>query len=157
MEEQQVQSVTIEEFLKLDHSRVTLVDLREPDEVLVKGISDAVNIPFSKIASELDKLPKDKPVYVFCKTGDFSKEVTEILLDRGYHAYNVEGGYNAYEHYVKEHPVEIDAKGLKCPGPIVKVADTIRTLQNGQQVYVEATEDAFASDIRVCCVQWRFG
>lgn len=151
MEEQQVQSITIEEFLKLNDSQVTLVDLREPDEVLVKGLSGAVNIPFSKISSELSKLPKDKSVYVFCRTGDFSKEVTEILLDRGYHAYNVEGGYNAYEHYIKEHPVSIDAKGLKCPGPIVKVADTIRNLQNGQQVYVEATEDAFASDIRVWC------
>ncbi|MDD6069995.1 MAG: DsrE/DsrF/DrsH-like family protein [Clostridiales bacterium] len=149
--EEQVQSITIEEFLKLDYSQVTLVDLREPDEVLVKGISGAVNIPFSKIASELDKLPKDKSVYVFCRTGDFSKEVTEILLERGYNAYNVEGGYNAYENYIKEHPVTIDAKGLKCPGPIVKVADTIRSLQNGQQVYVEATEDAFASDIRVWC------
>ena len=151
MSEEKVQSVTIEEFRKLDFSNVTLVDLREPDEVLIKGIEGAINIPFSKISSDLSSLPKEKPVYVFCRTGDFSEEVTEILLDRGYQAYNVEGGYEAYQKYLEEHPVRIDAKGLKCPGPIVKVADTLRGLPDGQKIFVEATEDAFASDIQVWC------
>ena len=151
MEDAAVPSIGIEEFIKLDHNTATLVDLREPDEVLVKGIPGAVNIPFSRISSELSKLPAEKPVYVFCRTGDFSEEVTQILLDRGYDAHNVEGGYNAWQKYLDEHPVTVDAKGLKCPGPIVKVADTIRTLRDGQKVYVQATEDAFASDIRVWC------
>lgn len=31
--------ITAEEFVKLDYSTVTLLDLREPDEVLVSGIS----------------------------------------------------------------------------------------------------------------------
>lgn len=151
MEEEKVQSITIQDFIKLDLKQVTVVDLREADEVLIKKVPGAVNIPFSKISSELSKLSKEKSVYVFCRTGDFSEEVTEILIERGYNAYNVEGGYEAYQKYIKEHPVKIDAKGLKCPGPIVKVADTIRTLQNGQQVFVEATEEAFASDIKIWC------
>lgn len=33
----------------------------------------------------------------------------------------------------------------------MKVADTLRDLKKGQKVYVEATEDAFASDITVWC------
>ena len=36
-----------------------------------------------------------------------------------------------------------------CPGPIIKVADTLKDLRNGQRVYVEATEDAFESDIQI--------
>ncbi|MDD6258260.1 MAG: sulfurtransferase TusA family protein [Erysipelotrichaceae bacterium] len=43
----------------------------------------------------------------------------------------------------------MDVKGLKCPGPIVKIADTLKTLHDVDRVYVESTEDAFASDIRV--------
>ena len=143
MEEQEVKTVSIEELVKLDLTKVTLLDVRESDEVLVKAFPNSINIPFSKISKELSQLPKEKTVYVFCSTGDLSGEVAEILLERGYTAFNVEGGFKAYEKYIKNHPIFIDAKGLKCPGPIVKVADTIRTLQNGQQVQVEATENIF--------------
>ena len=152
IDEEEVKSVSIEAFAELDLSKVTLLDLREEDEVLVAGIEGAINIPFSQISKRLSSVPKDLPVYVFCRTGDWSEEVAEILSERGYEVYNVAGGFQAYRAYLANRkPVEIDAKGLKCPGPIVKVADTIRNLADGQRVYVEATEDAFASDITVWC------
>lgn len=154
MEEIEVKSISAEEFAGLDFSKVTLLDLREEDEVLVSGIEGAVKIPFSQIGSRLSSVPKELPVYVFCRTGDWSEEVTEILTERGYEAYNVEGGFRAYREYIANaEPVVIDAKGLKCPGPIVKVADTVRGLAEGRKVFVEATEDAFASDIAVWCRQ----
>ena len=148
----EVKTITAEQFAALDFSAVTLLDLREKDEVLVSGIDGAIHIPFSDIAKKLDTVPKDKPVYVYCRTGDWSEEVTELLADRGYDAYNLEGGFKAYTALLQNTPpVRIDAKGLKCPGPIVKVADTLRKLKTGQRVFVEATEDAFASDIAVWC------
>ena len=140
------------EFRALDKDTVTLVDVREPDEVLVSGIPGAVNLPFSAFPQGLDDIPKDKPVVVYCRTGDWSGEVAEILAEREYDAYDLEGGWKAYQALLDiEAPIEIDAKGLKCPGPIVKVADTLRGLSEGQKVRVEATEDAFASDIAVWC------
>ncbi|MBR1764313.1 MAG: DsrE/DsrF/DrsH-like family protein [Ruminococcus sp.] len=148
----EIKRISPEAFAELDLGEVTVLDLREPDEVLIKGLDGAINVPFSQIGTGLDKVPKDKPVYAICRTGDFSEEVAEILTDRGYDAYNVEGGYDAYSNALKNiKPVYIDAKGLKCPGPIVKVADTVRGLKKGQRVYVEATEDAFYSDIKVWC------
>lgn len=147
-----VQSITAEEFAKLNFDEVTLLDLREPDEVLIDGIKGAVNIPFQQVGKELFKIPSDKPVYVYCRTGDWSEEIAEVLAERGYEVYNLSGGFKAYKEYVENsEPVYIDAKGLKCPGPIVKVADTLKGLQNGQQVLVEATEDAFASDVAIWC------
>ncbi len=164
---------------------ITVLDLREPDEVLIHPIEGALNIPFSEIGSRLKEVSAGKSVYVICRTGDFSEEITEILTDRGYDAYNVAGGYNelkkalpggdrtssgqtaaavkaaasadvdktTYDTSVKvvREKIFIDAKGLRCPGPIVKVADTIRELEEGRTVRVEATEDAFASDIAVWC------
>lgn len=148
----EAKNIYAEEFAKADFSRVTLLDLREPDEVIVSGIDGAINIPFSRISKELDKVPKEKAVYVYCRTGDWSEEVAEILADRGYEVYNLVGGFKAYQEYIKNaKPIFVDAKNMKCPGPIVKVADTIKALQDGQQIYVEATEDAFASDIAVWC------
>jgi peroxiredoxin family protein len=98
-------------------------------------------------------------VYVFCRTGDFSKEIAEELNDRGYDVYNVEGGYDAYEKYLREHPLFIDAKGLKCPGPIVKVADTIYRGKNrkahGQQYRSRAEIRFIAKWKDFCGVQQR--
>ena len=151
-EELEVKNISAEEFAKLDFSRVTLLDLREEAEVLVAGIDGAINIPFSQMARRLDEIPKEVPVYVFCRMGDWSEEVAEILADRGYDVYNLVGGFKAYKEYLATaKPIVIDAKGLKCPGPIVKVADTVKGLADGQKVIVEATEDAFASDIAVWC------
>ena len=161
-----------EEFSLLDLSSVTLVDMREPDEVLIGGFENAINIPLSGGFAKLDTLPMDKPVVLFCAGGVLSEQVAEYLSDKGYDAASLDGGYNAYRAYLqeKEQNAEaaeeknisgdpgvsesyelIDAKGLKCPGPIVKVADYLRDKPEGVTVTVEATEDAFASDIRVWC------
>ena len=155
-QEEEFKRISAEDFAGLDYKTVTLLDLREPDELIIDSIEGAINIPFSQI-SRLSEVPKDKPVYVYCRVGDYSEEVAEILADRGYDVYNLEGGYNAYKEYKstkkdkEPEPVIIDAKGLMCPGPIVKVADTIRGLSDGDRVHVDATEDAFYSDIRIWC------
>lgn len=147
-----IKNISIEEFIATDFADVTLLDLREPDEVLVDGIEGAINIPFNRIGKDLDKLSKDKKIYVYCQTGDWSEEVTEILSERGYRAYNLSGGYKAYREFLQNaKPIYVDARKLKCPGPIVKVADTLKDMKDGQQILVEATEDAFASDIVVWC------
>ena len=167
MEEKELyKTITPAEFAALDYSAVTLVDLREPDEVLIHGIEGAINIPFSQFSTRLDDVPKDKPVYVFCRAGNWSEQVAEILGDRGYDATHLEGGYNALRKYQeggaeapkaaeKAAPAAertfIDAKGLKCPGPIVKVADYLREKPAGTRITVEATEDAFYSDIQIWC------
>ena len=175
-EETEIKSISAAEFatlLKEKKGSVTVLDLREPDEVLIHPIEGALNIPFSQVGTRLNEVPKERQVYVICRTGDFSEEITEILTDREYDAFNVEGGYDAFrkvggseESAAKKEaespkPVDksestqdvlfIDAKNLRCPGPIVKVADTIRSLSDGSKVRVEATEDAFASDIAVWC------
>jgi len=152
-EDTEIRHISAEDFKGLSKSAITILDLREPDEVLIHPIEGAINIPFSKISQELKNVPSDKPVYVICRTGDFSEEVTEILTDREYDATNVDGGYDAYKKVLESQPqsIFVDAKNLRCPGPIVKVADTIRELEVGQRIYVEATEDAFVSDIKVWC------
>lgn len=89
--------ISAEDFLALDFSNVTLVDLREPDEVIIDSIPGAVNLPFSRFPNGLDDIPKGKPVYVYCNHGDFSEQVAEILADRGYDVINVDGGFRAIQ------------------------------------------------------------
>lgn len=80
----------------LDTDSVTLLDIRSRDEFELKGFTGSVNVPFDEISTGLSKLPKDKPVYVLCRTGDLSEEVAEILEEREYDVYNIDGGYAAY-------------------------------------------------------------
>ena len=150
MEETLYKNITANDFMNIDFKNVTLVDLREPDEVLVSGIEGAINIPFSSFPKGIDDIPKDKPVYVYCREGNFSEELADILADRGYDVYNLTGGYKEYRKLItgeeingkpevvnktisNSEEVYIDAKNLRCPGPIVKVADTIRNLPDGER------------------------
>ncbi len=47
--------------------------------------------------------------------------------------------------------VQVDACGLQCPGPIMKTAENIKSLQPGEQLKIMASDPAFASDIKVWC------
>ena len=98
------QHISLEDFIALDKSSVTLVDLREPDELLISAIDGAVNAPFSGFPGNLDDIPTDKPVVVFCNHGTFSEEVAEILADRGYDVSSLNGGYKAYRAATETEP-----------------------------------------------------
>lgn len=110
----EIKSIRVDELVTMDFSEITLVDLREPDQVLIGKIEGAVNIPFSRIGKDLDTIPKDKPVFVFCQEGNLSEEVAEILSDRGYDATNITGGYRAWQEVLANaKSIYIDTKGLK--------------------------------------------
>ncbi len=147
---------------KLDFENITLLDLREQDEYIVSTLPGAVNIPMSDIGATINNFPKDKQILVFCREGDWSEEVLELLLDVGYDAYELEGGFNAYRNKPKtsdtrEEKIEennnyfLDVRGLKCPGPIVKTGDKIRSVESNAVLTIVADEAAFYSDIRVWC------
>ncbi|WP_054940019.1 CoA-disulfide reductase [Paenibacillus ihuae] len=46
----------------------------------------------------------------------------------------------------------LDACGLQCPGPIRKVYETVNSMQEGQQLEIEATDFGFAADIKQWCI-----
>lgn len=74
---------------------VLLLDVR--DEALYQRgtIPGAVNLPMSRLR-DLFTLPKDKRVFVFCQSDEFSRQVTELLSDAGYDATDLTGGYRQF-------------------------------------------------------------
>ncbi|MEC0172791.1 FAD-dependent oxidoreductase [Paenibacillus graminis] len=46
----------------------------------------------------------------------------------------------------------LDACGLQCPGPILKVYETVQSMKDGQQLEIAATDFGFAADIRQWCL-----
>jgi len=91
-----MKSINAAKISALDTEKELLLDIRSREEFKNNGIKGSVNVPFDEISTGLSKLPMDKPIYVLCRTGDLSEEVAEILEDRGYDVYNVEGGHAAY-------------------------------------------------------------
>ena len=142
----EVKKFLAKDFYKIDSQNSTLLDVREPSESIVRPVNGALQVPFFELSKKIDDIPKDKPVYVFCSTGDRSEEVAEILADRDYDVYNVEGGLDAVPKVRF-----VDAKGICCPGPIVKVDEAVKGVSVGEEVQVEATEKAFFSDVNVWC------
>lgn len=175
----EARSISAAEFAALDLSDAVVVDLREEDQIIAQGaIPGAVKASLAHLGTDLGQVPQGFPTYVICATGNLSAQVVEILAERGYEAYDVEGGYAALrsargedpesaaqvaEELAREQadvpeiaanePVYVDARGLKCPGPIVATADALRTLPVGSRVRVQATEYAFASDLRGWCAR----
>jgi molybdopterin/thiamine biosynthesis adenylyltransferase/rhodanese-related sulfurtransferase len=74
-----------------------LIDVREPDEYAVAHIDDAKLIPLKTLPDELDKLPKDREIFVHCKVGGRSAKAVQLLLDHGFtQVKNVTGGMDAW-------------------------------------------------------------
>ena len=76
---------------------IQLVDCRELYEWEAGRIDGAVHIPLNSImAGAGSELDTDTPVAVICRTGNRSELATMMLQARGYEAYNVAGGMEAW-------------------------------------------------------------
>ena len=145
-------TVTVKELLEKNMGELQIIDVRDSEEVILGKIENSINIPKSELSYNLEKLDKTKEIIVYCKTGERSGKATDELNSLGYGAYSLKGGFNKYQEHIKGlKAIELDMKGQMCPGPIIEIADTIKEIQNGQKIYVESDEDAFASDIRIWC------
>ena len=92
------------EYLEKRDPNDVIVDIRDKSAFELGTVPGAVNIPMDNIR-ELYQLPMDRDIYVFCKVGDISAEIVEILTDAGYNACNLTGGYRKY---LKKKLMEID-------------------------------------------------
>ncbi len=76
----------------IDNDNVLLLDVRSPLEHEEVCIPNSVLIPLEKLSFSLDKLPKDRKIIVYCKSGNRSAMATYILRSKGFDAYNMRGG-----------------------------------------------------------------
>jgi rhodanese-related sulfurtransferase len=84
-------------------NQAVVVDVREIDEVLTGTIKNSINIPMSHMSNnkssfdnQVEKLPKDKTVIVFCRSGRRSGIVGGILKKKGFKVLNL-GGYEDWK------------------------------------------------------------
>ena len=85
--------ITVKELKALHQNRYMLIDMRDEYAFGYGHIDGAVNIPQKELDEHNTKLPKDKMLIICCKSGIISRETSDMLCEKGYDAYNLEGGY----------------------------------------------------------------
>ena len=93
--------VDANEFAKyIQDKNVTVLDVRTPAEHAegyIPGTDfniDVLEDSYTKIATE--KLPKDKPVALYCRSGNRSKKAAKILADKGYEVVELGTGFRGW-------------------------------------------------------------
>ena len=79
---------------KLVKNKEFLLDVREEYEYQDGHIKGAINIPLREILEKKDTLPKDKDIYVYCRSGHRSADAVNFLKSLGFEkVHNIEGGF----------------------------------------------------------------
>jgi NADPH-dependent 2,4-dienoyl-CoA reductase/sulfur reductase-like enzyme/rhodanese-related sulfurtransferase len=74
-----------------------LLDVRTAQEFANGHIPGAVNIPVDELRSRLQELPLDRKLAVYCQVGQRGFIATRILVQKGFSAANIGGGYKTYK------------------------------------------------------------
>ncbi len=154
-----------------------VLDIRTPEEYSIDAIEDSVNIELDKIRQNMDRIPKDKKILIYCGVGLRGYVAARILKQNGFDdVYNLSGGLKVYKQAMaeqsnaiffthdkkqeetKETMPKIDAKslavdacGLQCPGPILKLKESIDAIEYGDRLEVKATDPGFFNDVASWC------
>ena len=70
----------------LSSNEIIVIDVRSFEEVKTGVIQDAIHIEWTKIEETITNLdiPKDQPIYLYCRSGNRSGKATKILEKIGY-------------------------------------------------------------------------
>ena len=158
------------ELRDTDRKTITIIDTRTKEEYALDAIDGAINIPLDDLRERIEEIPHDKPIVLYCAVGLRGYLAQRILLGHGFtDVRNLSGGYKLYasatrtswststtedQPKAKAAPatmLRLDACGLSCPGPIIKLKETIDSMAEGSQVEVTATDPGFPRDAKAWC------
>ncbi|CAE6937720.1 NAD(FAD)-dependent dehydrogenases [Vibrio sp. B1FIG11] len=90
-------AIHFDEIDNLSENQV-LLDVRNPGELESVGfIEGAINIPVDQLRQRMNELPKDKEIVIFCQVGLRGNVAYRQLVNSGFKARNLLGGYRTYK------------------------------------------------------------
>ena len=99
-----IKTVDAAQFAKIIKSdSVVLVDVRTAEEYAAGHIANAKNIDVLKFdfKDQVEVLPKDKEIAVYCRSGKCSLMAANTLAKMGYKVINLRGGWMEWETHIK--------------------------------------------------------
>ncbi|MBQ3664140.1 MAG: DsrE/DsrF/DrsH-like family protein, partial [Clostridia bacterium] len=155
-----------------DLSAARILDIRENAERMAYEIPGAVSIPLSELRNRLYELDRSQHYILMCGVGVRAYNAARILTMNGFHHIQVYPGglkmYRAIYDEIKPNraaqeslaavsadditvTVSLDCCGMQCPGPLVKVYETVGAMKDGDVLEVSASDPGFARDIESWC------
>lgn len=149
-----------------------ILDVTEEMERMVFAIKDSYHIPLGKLRQRINELDKSKLIIPYCAIGVRSYNAARILMQNGFKQVAIlSGGTSFYKsmHYQQkvtkkknssnDHPninsnqemKILDCCGLQCPGPIMKVNETLNEMENDEILKVSASDMGFLKDVASWC------
>ncbi|WP_409069141.1 DsrE/DsrF/DrsH-like family protein [Clostridium sp. FAM 1755] len=169
-----VETVLSKDIDNRDKNKVILLDVRDSIEIENSKIEGEINVPVNELRNRLSEIPKDKEIWVYCQIGLRGYIAARILMANGYRVKNLNGGYKTYimnkfipkkidkilQNEINENnetkekveeTLELDACGLSCPGPLMKVNNTVNEMNEGETLKIKASDPGFYIDIQSWC------
>lgn len=82
-----------------DAGEKLVIDIRSEEDYKRETYPGAIHIFHENFMDELDRVPKDRPVYLICYTGQKSDDIAEELSGQSYEIYSIDGGFHSYLRY----------------------------------------------------------
>lgn len=156
----------------------TVLDVSEEAERTVFSIPGSLHIPLGQLRARMGELPRDRELVLYCAIGVRSYNGARILMQSGFDRVSIlEGGSSFYKSMCHTPKTvweqggksgaagdalrnaslaageihTLDCCGLQCPGPIMKVSETLARMGEGEMIRVSATDMGFARDVESWC------
>lgn len=148
---------------------VVLIDVRTPQEFENGSIAGFINIPVDELRTRIGEIDKQKKVYITCQVGLRGYVACRMLMQNGFDCANLSGGVRLYKtvfgnntkqesaktpdrsEQVQGKTIEVNACGLQCPGPILKLNQALSQANDGDTLTVSSTDPGFLSDMQGYC------
>lgn len=162
-----------------DKNECIFLDVREKAELRMSGlIEGALHIPLNKLRDRIYELDKNKTYLVYCASGHRSYFAHRMLLNNGFKTANFSGGFKQFKTFEEDQEclkkkeektevitapqeqinpdeikidVELNACGIQCPGPVLKLKKKIDEIHDGEVIKISATDSGFPKDIKSWC------
>jgi len=167
----------LNEIITTNNPDYVLLDIRTVDERELHPLSGTLQMDKSEVRSNLDKIPKNKKIVVLCSGGLRAYLTERILRQEGFKSVSIlSGGLNIFFSSIKEQTnkieftntspnrvpenlvneftggfIDVDACGLQCPGPILKLKTEIDKIPASSKLRVTASDPGFYKDVTSWC------
>ncbi len=157
--------INVEDLDRLDKDNTILLDISTPTEYDTGHIEGAISIPLEELRNRAGELDKEKEIIIYCHVGQRGYIAGRILKQKGFKVKSLSGGYKSYiqqsfkpgesdfamgegkDFQIDKIDKDLDAKGLCCPGPLLRVKAAMDDMENGKTLKVTATDLGFYEDI----------
>ncbi|MBV6342502.1 rhodanese-like domain-containing protein [Candidatus Magnetobacterium casense] len=119
-----------------------VLDVRQPQEYERGHIPGAILIPLGEIPDRMSELPTNRPVIVYCRSGNRSMSAAAMLINGSFtDVYNLDGGINAYNGLKAQGHPEVKSLFFPVGAAFETVVSLAWSLEEGLRIFYSSCKD----------------